>query len=177
MLYSFENFTVDTERREVRRGGEPCAVEPQVFDVLEYLIRNRDRVVSRDDLLAGVWNGRIVSESTLASRINAVRNAIGDNGEDQRLIRTILRKGVRFVGAVREGKVAASSKTATETSDALTLPDRPSIAVLPFTNLSWDAEQDYFADGISEDIITGLSKLCWFFVIARNTSFTYKGKA
>jgi TolB-like protein/Flp pilus assembly protein TadD len=177
MLYLFDNFSVDTERREVRRDGEPRAVEPQVFDVLEYLIRNRDRVVSRDDLLAGVWNGRIVSESTLASRINAVRNAIGDNGEDQRLIRTILRKGVRFVGAVREGEVAASSKTATETSDALTLPDRPSIAVLPFANLSWDPEQDYFADGISEDIITGLSKLRWFFVIARNSSFTYKGKA
>ena len=177
MLYLFDNFSVDTERREVRRDGEPRAVGPQVFDVLEYLIRNRDRVVSRDDLLAGVWNGRIVSESTLASRINAVRNAIGDNGEDQRLIRTLLRKGIRFVGAVREGEVAASSKTATETSDALTLPDRPSIAVLPFANLSWDPEQDYFADGISEDIITGLSKLRWFFVIARNSSFTYKGKA
>lgn len=160
MLYSFENFTVDTERREVRRGGEPCAVEPQVFDVLEFLIRNRDRVVSRDDLLAAVWNGRIVSESTLASRINAVRNAIGDNGEDQRLIRTILRKGIRFVGAVREGEVAAaSSKTATQMGNALALPDRPSIAVLPFANLSCDPEQDYFADGISEDIITGLSKL------------------
>src|ERR1700745_3467946 len=123
MLYSFDNCSVDTERREVRRGGAPRAVEPQVFDLLEYLIRNRDRVVSRDDLLAGVWSGRIVSESTLASRINAVRNAIGDNGEDQRLIRTIMRKGIRFVGAVREGEVAASSKTATETSDALTLPD------------------------------------------------------
>jgi len=162
----------------LRRDGEPRAVEPQVFDLLEYLIRNRDRVVSRDDLLAGVWNGRIVSESTLASRLNAVRNAIGDNGEDQRLIRTLLRKGVRFVGAVREGEVAAaSSKAATQTSNALTLPDRPSIAVLPFTNLSGDPEQDYFADGISEDIITGLSKLRWFFVIARNSSFTYKGKA
>src|SRR6201984_2474655 len=145
MLYSFENFTVDTERREVRRGGEPCAVEPQVFDVLEYLIRNRDRVVSRDDLLAGVWSGRIVSESTLASRINAVRNAIDDNGEDQRLIRTILRRGVRFVGAVHEQAIGQRARAVeTRSSNLLTLPDRPSIAVLPFDNLSGHAEQDYF---------------------------------
>jgi TolB-like protein/Flp pilus assembly protein TadD len=178
VLYSFDNFSVDTDRRELRRAGEPCAVEPQVFDLLEYLIRNRDRMVSRDDLLAGVWNGRIVSESTLASRINAARNAIGDNGEDQRLIRTIPRKGIRFVGTVREGEVAAKSSAAAKpSSNDLALPDRPSIAVLPFANLSCDPEQDYFADGISEDIITGLSKLRWFFVIARNSSFTYKGKA
>jgi TolB-like protein/Tfp pilus assembly protein PilF len=175
MLYLFDNFSFDTERRELRRDGEPRAVEPQVFDLLEYLIRNRDRVVSRDDLLAGVWNGRIVSESTLASRINAARTAIGDNGEDQRLIRTILRKGIRFVGTVRE-EVAERSTPATTQLSLLALPDRPSIAVLAFANLSCDAEQDYFADGISEDIITGLSKLRWFFVIARNSSFTYKGR-
>src|SRR4029077_6093777 len=124
-------------------------------------------------------NGRIVSESTLASRINAARTAIGDNGEDQRLIRTILRRGIRFVGAVREEQkpgVATTGVAATQPRFALPLPDRPSIAVLPFSNMSGDAEQDYFADGISEDIITGLSKLRWFFVIARNSSFTYKGK-
>jgi len=154
------------------------AVEPQVFDLLEFLIRNRDRVVSRDDLLAAVWNGRIVSESTLASRINAARTAIGDNGEDQRLIRTVLRKGIRFVGTVREEQkpgVATTGVAAKQPRFALPLPDRPSIAVLPFSNMSGDAEQDYFADGISEDIITGLSKLRWFFVIARNSSFTYEG--
>jgi TolB-like protein len=138
-------------------------------------------MVSRDDLLTAVWNGRIVSESTLASRINAARAAIGDNGEDQRLIRTVLRKGIRFVGAVREEKrpePATTTKSAAEQSrSTLPLPDRPSIAVLPFSNMSGDPEQDYFADGICEDIITGLSKLRWFFVIARNSSFTYKGKA
>src|SRR3974390_2174970 len=121
MLYSFDNFSVDTERRELRRDGQPHAVEPQVFDLLEYLIRNRDRVVSRDDLLAGVWNGRIVSESTLASRINAARNAIGDNGEDQRLIRTILRKGIRFVGTVREADARGSTGAATRSNNALAL--------------------------------------------------------
>ena len=102
MLFLFDNFSLDTERRELHCGAEPRPVEPQVFDLLEYLIRNRDHVVSRDDLLATVWNGRVVSDATLASRINAARSAIGDNGEDQRLIRTILRKGLRFVGEVRE---------------------------------------------------------------------------
>ena len=101
-MFLFENFALDTERRELRCGAEVRPVEPQVFDLLEYLIRNRDRIVSKDDLLAAVWNGRIVSEATVASRINAARAAIGDNGEHQRLIRTLLRKGVRFVGEVRE---------------------------------------------------------------------------
>jgi TolB-like protein/Flp pilus assembly protein TadD len=175
MLFLFDKFSIDTERRELRRDGEARPVEPQVFDLLEYLLRNRDRLVTRDDLLAGVWNGRIVSESTLASRINAARVAIGDNGEDQRLIRTITRKGLRFVGAVDEQEVAERPRAVrTQAGNFLTLPDRPSIAVLPFTNLSGDPEQDYFADGISEDIITGLSKLRWFFVIARNSSFIYK---
>jgi TolB-like protein/Flp pilus assembly protein TadD len=180
LLFLFDNCSVDIDRRELRRDGELRAVEPQVFDLLEFLIRNRDRMVSRDDVLAAVWNGRIVSESTLASRINAARAAIGDNGEDQRLIRTVLRKGIRFVGAVREEQkpVPATRGVAAEPPRfALPLPDGPSIAVLPFSNMSGDPEQDYFADGICEDIITGLSKLRWFFVIARNSSFIYKGKA
>jgi DNA-binding winged helix-turn-helix (wHTH) protein len=174
LLFLFDNCSVDIDRRELRRDGELRAVEPQVFDLLEFLIRNRDRMVSRDDVLAAVWNGRIVSESTLASRINAARAAIGDNGEDQRLIRTVLRKGIRFVGAVREEQkpVPAMRGVAAEPPRfALPLPDGPSIAVLPFSNMSGDPEQDYFADGICEDIITGLSKLRWFFVIARNSSF------
>jgi adenylate cyclase len=102
LLYSFEDFSLDTGRRELRRGGALIALQPQVFDLLEYVIRNRERVVSKDDLLAAVWNGRIVSESTLSTRINAARNAIGDSGEEQRLIRTAHGKGIRFVGAVRE---------------------------------------------------------------------------
>jgi DNA-binding winged helix-turn-helix (wHTH) protein len=112
LLYSFEDFSLDTARREVRRGGALIALQPQVFDLIEYLIRNRERVVSKDDLLAAVWNGRIVSESTLGTRINAARSAIGDSGEEQRLLRTAYGKGIRFVGAVREeeetvGKLAA----------------------------------------------------------------------
>jgi DNA-binding winged helix-turn-helix (wHTH) protein len=93
LLYSFDNCSLDTDRRELRRGADLVAVEPQVFDLLQFLIRHRDRVVTRDDILDGVWNGRSVSESALAVRINAARLAIGDNGKQQRLIRTLPRKG------------------------------------------------------------------------------------
>jgi TolB-like protein len=173
--FCFSDQILDVGRRELRRGREAVAVEPQVFDLLVYLVENRDRVVSKDDLIAAVWRGRIVSESTLTSRINAARKAVGDSGLEQRLIRTIPRKGLRFVGDVRTEQNAAVR--AEPESTALPLPDRPAIAVLPFVNMSGEPEQEYFSDGISEDIITALSKLRWFFVIARNSSFTYKGKS
>ena len=94
MLFWFEDYALDTDRRELRRGSALLSMEPQVFDLLEFLVRNRDRVVSKDDLLASVWGGRIVSDSTLASRINAARRIIGDTGEQQRLIRTMVPSGV-----------------------------------------------------------------------------------
>jgi len=179
--FVFAGHTLDTDRRELSRGAEAVAVEPQVFDLIVYLVENRDRVVSRDDLIASVWGGRIVSDSTLATRINAARKALGDNGVDQKLIRTIARKGLRFVGEVRSGAAAPDALAPAPPDEpprsALPLPDRPAIAVLPFLNMSGDPEQEYFSDGISEDIITALSKLRWFFVIARNSSFIYKGKA
>ena len=150
-----------------------------MFDLLDYLIRHREHVVSKGDLISTVWQGRIVSDAALTTRLNAARNAIGDSGEEQRLIKTLPRKGFRFVGVVREvpdhspdGQAFAEIPKAT-----LTLPDRPSIAVLPFINLSGDPEQEYFADGVVEDIITELSRFRWLFVIARNSSFTYKGRA
>jgi len=343
LLYSFEDFSLDTARRELRRSGTPIALQPQVFDLLEYLIRNRERVVGKDDLLAAVWKGRIVSEWNLSTRINAARSAIGDSGEEQRLIRTAHGKGFRFVGAVREeeetvrklaaifaadvegysrlmgqdevgtlrrltacrailderiaayrGRIfgsagdsviadfasavdavqcavavqeALAKDSATRLADeqmrfrigvhvgdvlvqgenlfgdgvniaarlealaepggicisgtvrdqvgnklplAFTdlgeqqvkniaqpirayhvrgesstpavmasppLPDKPSIAVLPFQNLSGDPEQEYFADGMVEEITTALSKVRWFLVIARNSTFAYKGRA
>jgi DNA-binding winged helix-turn-helix (wHTH) protein len=184
MIYTFEDFSLDTDRQELFRGKDRIAVEPQVFDLLHYLVRNRDRVVSKDDLIAAVWNGRIISESTLTSRITAVRHAIADRAEDQRLLRTIARKGLRFIGDVREEKSPAAVATAVhipsenqaDPERSLALPEGPSIAVLPFNNLSGDPEQEYFADGIVEDIITALSRIKWFFVIARNSSFTYKGR-
>jgi DNA-binding winged helix-turn-helix (wHTH) protein len=169
LLYSFEDFVLDSDRRELRCITGLIALEPQVFDILEYLIRNRERVATKDDLLAAVWGGRIVSESVLTTRINAARCAIGDSGKYQRFIRTLPRKGVRFVGEVREARRTSGSPEAP--APALTLPDRPSIAVLPFANMSGEAEQEYFADGVVEDIITALSRVSWLFVIARNSSF------
>jgi TolB-like protein/Tfp pilus assembly protein PilF len=186
LRFLFADHALDTDRRELRRGSERVAVEPQVFDLLIYLLQNRDRVFSKDDLIASVWGGRTVSESTLTSRINAARKAVGDSGEEQNVIRTIARKGIRFVGEVRAQSTGAESARAAKplpaeidepSRPALPLPDRPAIAVLPFVNMSGDPEQEYFSDGISEDIITALSKLRWFFVIARNSSFVYKGKA
>ena len=178
MVFQFEDFLLDPERRELRRAGVLVAVEPQVFDLINYLVRNRERVVTKDDLLDAVWNGRVVSESTLTSRINAARRALSDSGDEQRLIRTIARKGLRFVGAVDAAEAPAIVSEAGEISpSALPLPDRPAIAVLPFANMSGEPDQEYFSDGISEDIMTALSKLRWFFVIARNSSFIYKGKA
>jgi TolB-like protein len=173
LLYHFSDFALDSGRRELRRGVCLIAVEPQVFDLLEFLIRERERVVSRDELLDAVWRGRTVSDATLSSRINAARVAIGDNGEAQRLIRTLPRKGIRFVGEVRE---AAHSPSTRPIPEPATDPEKPSIAVLPFTNMSGDPEQDFFADGMAEDIITALSRCSGLFVIARNSSFLYKGK-
>ena len=102
MVFKFGDHVLDIERRELHRGGEPVALEPQVFDLPVYLVRNRGRVVSRDDLIHGVWGGRIVSDSALTARLNAARKAVGDSGAAQPLIRTVHRKGVRFIGDVSE---------------------------------------------------------------------------
>jgi TolB-like protein len=176
--YLFEDFVLDADRRELRRGTVFIPVAPQVFDLLVYLIRNRERVVSKDDLMSAVWGGRIVSESALTTRLNGARTALNDSGEEQRLIRTLPRKGVRFVGVVREhGASAIADRSPPSPRVDLALPDQPAIAVLPFTNLSGDVVQDYFADGIVEDIITELSRFSELVVIARNSSFTYKGRS
>jgi adenylate cyclase len=165
--FLFEDYVLDTARRELRRAGVQLAIEPQVFDLLEFLVRNRDRVASKDDLLAAVWGGRIVSESTLASRINAARRAIGDTGQQQRLIRTIIGKGIRFVGEVREQQYQSLARS---------VVPRLSMIVLPFANFSDDPELEHFADRITDDLTIDLSQMIGGFVIARNTAFTYKGK-
>jgi adenylate cyclase len=178
LRYHFDEFALDTDRRELHRGADVVSIAPQVFDLLDYLIRNRQRVVSKDDIINAVWNGRSVSDAALTTRLNVARSAIGDSGEQQRLIKTLPRKGFRFVGQVREAREAAGSKLGDVAPEsALALPDKPSIAVLPFENMSGDPEQEYFADGMVEEIITALSRFKLLFVIARNSSFTFKGKA
>jgi adenylate cyclase len=197
LRYFFETYTLDTDRRELRRAADLIALEPQVFDLLEHLIRNRDRVVSREDLIGSIWGGRSVSESALSTRLNAVRIAVGDCGAEQRLIKTFPRKGVRFLGEVRDDEKPADRSSSSESlplerplaplgvpqpvgtitagKPHLPLPDKPSIAVLPFTSLSPDPEQEFFADGIANDLITALSRYPSLLVIARNSSFSYKG--
>jgi adenylate cyclase len=181
LLYLFEDFVLDTDKRELRRGADAVSVAPQVFDVLDYLVRNRERVVSKDDLVTAIWEGRIISDAALTTCLKAVRSAIGDSGEGQHLIKTLPRKGFRFVGGVREeqgrGRTLDGEIPVEPPRPILALPDKPSIAVLSFTNMSGDPGQDYFSDGITEDIITGLSRFSELFVIARNSSFQYKGKS
>lgn len=186
--FVFEDYVLDDKRRELTLRGQVVAVGPQVFDLLLLFVNNPDRVISKDELLKAVWNGRIVSESTITSHINAVRKAIGDTGEEQRLVRTVARKGYRFVGQIKVNEIGETqqpdrpdideraSTDPNEMPSSLVLPDKPSITVLPFQNLSGDPEQEYFADGIVEDIIAALSRIRWLFVIARNSSFTYKGR-
>jgi len=193
--FLFGDCILDPTRRELTRAGEAIHVEPQVFDVLLHLIRNRERVVSKDDLLAAVWGGRIVSESTLNSRINTARRIIGDSGEHQHFISTIARRGFRFVGDVRqeridskrndESLVPAVAPTEPEqpyglegdrqTSLGERFGGKPTVVVLPFNNMSGDPGQEYLSDGITEDIITVLSKHRSLLVIARNSAFSFKG--
>jgi adenylate cyclase len=194
--YVFGDHVLNVARRELHRGTQSVAVEPQVFDLLVYLLQNRDRVVSKDDLIASIWGGRVVSDSTLTSRINAARRAVGDDGERQALIRTIARKGVLFVGSVREqssgreqareGGLPVSAQVRTAVDQPLTgenqqpfttpaTPERPSIAVLPLAALG-TGKLEELADGLTEDIITQLTRIGGLAVCARNTSFTYKGR-
>jgi TolB-like protein len=186
--FCFGDYILDTACGELTRGSDRVAIGPQAFDLLAYLVLNRDRVLSKEDLLQAIWGGRTVSDSTLTSHINAVRKAVGDDGEQQALIRTIARKGYRFIGHISDelptdrlvGDLAEKDLERSEAAEPLavpSIPDKPSIAVLAFQNLSGDPSQDYFADGVVEDIITSLSRLPWLFVIARNSSFTYKGRA
>lgn len=158
MRYLFESYTLDTISRELRRGADIVPFAPQAFDLLAYLIRNRDRVVSNDDLIATIWNGRIVSDSALASRLNVVRNAIGDSGKEQRLLKTLPRRGFRFVGSVREERAPVPPASNGMTSSSGYVAGRPSITVMPFTSPSASPHLDPLGEGLTEDVSTELSK-------------------
>ncbi len=155
---------LDLDRGEIRRDGAPISVEPQVFALIAYLATNPGRILSRDDLIEAVWDGRIVSDSAIASRINTARKILGDDGSAQKIIRTIPKRGFRFEADV----------TPAAPDDAVATSGKPSIAVLAFRNLSGDPEQAYFSDGITDDIIIELTRHRELFVIARQSSFAYR---
>ena len=169
MIFQFGPYRIDGERRELSRSGEDIPLQPQAFSLLIYLIERHDRVVSKDEIIEEVWNGKIVGDGTLNSRINALRRALGDDGATQAVIKTLPRQGFRFVGELEAKGPQASPPSEPETS----LRDT-SIAVLPFVNIGADQEQVYFADGLTEDLITDLSKNRELFVIARHSSFSYR---
>ena len=187
MNFRFGQYDIDLAQQELRCAGEAVPVEPQVFDVLVYLVQHRDRIISKDELFETVWQGRVVSDAALNSRISAARRAVGDDGSAQKVIRTIHKRGFRFVAEVEPDAAPAVVPSSEEAraDDAptlapaaepaeplpLPLPSKPSIAVLPFQNMSGDPEQDYFADGIVEEITTALSRNRAFFVVARNSSW------
>jgi TolB-like protein len=177
LRYLFESYAFDTDRRELHRGTDVIAIAPKVFDLLNYLIGNRERVVSKDDLIRAIWGGRVISDTALTTRLNAARKAIGDSGDEQRLIKTFPRRGFRFIGTVHETLgPAAATVTNRSPKPPFALLAKASLAVLPFTNLSSDPEQEYFVDGVTESLTTDLSRMVGIFVIGRNTAFSYKGK-
>ena len=173
MNFSFSSFNLDTDRLELRKANDAIALQPQAFSLLVFLIENAHRVVSKDEIIETIWQGRIVSDGTLNARINALRRALDDDGASQTVIKTFPRQGFRFVAELSDEVL----------EPAIAQPDLsvgsagPSIAVLPFVNIGADQEQEYFADGLTEDLITDLSKIRDLFVIARNSSFSYRNSS
>jgi TolB-like protein len=171
-LISFGRFRLDLARRKLWRDQTPMRLTTRALDILCVLASAKGQVVTKDELMAQVWSGLVVEEGNIHVHVSALRKTLEEGESGQTYIVTVTGRGYRFVGP----ESSASGRTA-DTQQELSLPARPSIAVLPFTNLSGAPEQEYFADGIVEDIITALSHMRWLFVIARNSSFTYKGRA
>jgi TolB-like protein/Tfp pilus assembly protein PilF len=171
MLYRFADCELDTDRCELRRSGSLVALEPQVFDLLVYLIAHPGRVVSKEELNTAIWGGRIVSDSALSSRISFVRQAIGDDGKTQSLVQTVHGRGFRFVGA------AVASPTTQLDAQECAPRERPTVAVLPFENLSGNPQGEHFADGLTADIVARLARHRWLSVVARSTMVQFKGRA
>ncbi len=167
MPFAFGDHVLDAERRELYRAGALVALEPQVFDLLLYLVENRTRVISKDNLIEYIWRGRAVSNSALSTRLNSARRAVGDSGAAQRIIRTLPRKGVRFIAEVEEQK--ALPQVAIMVAPPPALAQMPSVTVMRFHNLSGDPEQAYFAEGIVDEIVTALSRIRWLSVFSFNS--------
>jgi len=160
----FGPFRFDPARRELSREGVPVRLGGRALDILAVLASAKGELVTKDELLSQVWPGRVVEENSLAAQVSALRKVLDEGNSGQSRLVSVSGRGYRLVGL-------------SDTLSGPPLPDKPSIAVLPFQNLSDDPQQDYFADGIVEDIITALSRIRWLFVIARNSSFAYKGRA
>lgn len=181
-VLTFEEFELDAARYELRCAGEHVHVEPQVLSLLLLLATNPDRMVSKDEIIDEVWGGRIVSESAVAARIKAARKAIGDDGSQQRLIRTVHGRGFRFVGevhgAIPSAMSAGQQQAGFDTAPVLhaTKDSRSSIAVLPFSLEGERGPHDIVADALPADLIVDLSRLPWLFVIARGSSFRFRGE-
>jgi TolB-like protein len=171
LIFTFSDFEIDTEQQELIHQGHPVSLQPQVFDLLVFLIKNRSRVVTKDEVIDTVWEGRAISDGTLNARINAARRAVGDTGDAQGVIRTFPRKGFRFVA---EGKEIEPERVPDQAGPRHIQHNGPSLTVLPFANLSPAAENEYLADGLTEDVVTALSKLRGFFVTDRSTTFALK---
>lgn len=173
-ILEFGPFRLDADAGILFHGAEPTPLGQRAVLLLAMLVRRAGAPVSKDDLIEAAWPAQAIEDSNLTVQIAAVRRMLADISGEARWIETLPRRGYRYVGAA---VTSLDPDHAFATSEALKLPDRPSIAVLPFANLSGDAEQDYFADGMVDDIITGLSRINWLFVIARNSTLTYKGHA
>ena len=169
---SFGRFRLDLARRELRRDEKPVRLGSRALDILCVLASARGKVVSKDELMERVWAGVVVEEHNIQVHISALRRALAEDGDGESWIVTVPGRGYRLLP--QPGPPAADNAAAQPSAP---VPEQPSLAVLPFLNLSSDPEQEYFADGMVEEIITALSRIRWLFVIARNSSFTYKGQA
>src|SRR6201994_2423484 len=171
---SFGCFRLDLRRPELRRDGQPVRIHRRALGILCALAEAKGEIVSKDELMARLWPGRIVEEGNLHVHVSALRKSLDEHGGGHSLVVTVPGRGYRLADAngVRSAPLAEGSLPS-----QLPLPDKPSIAVLPFANMSGDQEQEYFADGMVEEIITALSRIRWLFVIARNSSFTYKDQS
>jgi TolB-like protein len=179
MRYRFGQFDVDTERYELRRDGSVEAVEPLVFNLILFLARNPNRVISRDEAIEAVWSGRVVSDATVASAVKSARRALGDSGDSQNYIRTVRGRGFEFqaqVSTIELSRTSASPERLAPRPSYVAAEDpKPVLVVLPFTNLSAEADE-YFADGLTEDIITNLARFRDLRVIGGASSFQFKGR-
>lgn len=172
MRYSFGRFEFDSNRLELTVDGKPVHAEPQILALLALLLAQAGETVTKEEINDRVWRGRVVSEAALSGRIKTLRQLLGDDGKRQDVIRTVHRRGFRFVAAVSQEADSSQSTIVRSALNAPPLhPDRPAIAVLPFSNLSADADQEYFSQGISSDLITHLSRHRWLNAIARNATF------